>query len=250
MSFLYPGGTAGITIGGHDLSEFSAKLLSSYTMGACGVEGATFQGRNRSSLLLLDQRFSPMEIVLPLEFWGLNRQDTVAKWTSFCQAASGSVILDLGDGYEYACTLQDLGKPAFISDGYLTVDVTFLGFRQKPEVVISTETEIGATITCDSTFPRTDCIVTMPQALLRGASRVSLELGDNSWYLAREFTANEDLVLDGVNKIFLLGGKNVTGEMTWEDFPYLTPGENHVGIYINTIGVTRGVEIRYRPTYL
>ena len=88
------------------------------------------------------------------------------------------------------------------------------------------------------------------QALIKGASRVSLELGDNSWYLAREFTANEDLVLDGVNKIFLLGGKNITGEMTWEDFPYLTPGENHVGIYINTIGVTRGVEIRYRPTFL
>ena len=65
MSFLYPGGTAGITIGGHDLSEFSAKLLSTYTMGACGVEGATFQGRNRSSLLLLDHGFPPWRSCCP-----------------------------------------------------------------------------------------------------------------------------------------------------------------------------------------
>lgn len=250
MGFSYPDGPGGVTIGGHDLSEFSAKLLSGYTMGASRVDSATFQGKNRSTLLLLGQSWGPMELVLPLEFWGASRQDTVDKWTAFCQAAAGKVTLDLGDGYEYAGAVTDFGAPVFITDGYLTVDVTFRGFRQKPAVTISAQTDFGASIRCLSTFPRTDCVIRLPKALLGGASQVSVELGEHAWYLTTAFTGTQDLVLDGVNKIFLLGGKNVTAKMTWEDFPYLVPGENPVGVYINTIGVTRGVEITYRPTFL
>lgn len=249
MSFLYPNGQCGVTVNGRDLSEFSAKLLAAYTMGACQAETDTFQGKNRSTLLLLGQTWGAMEIVLPLEFWGQSRQDTVNRWTAFCQAVSGPVTLDLGDGYEYACAVTDLGTPAFIADGYLTTDVTFRGMRQKPQVTISTETDFGASIACASTFPRTDCVIRLPQSLLGGADRVSVELGTNSWYLEHSFTGSQELVLDGVNKIFLLGGENITAKMDWEDFPYLTPGENPIGVYINTIGVTRGVEISYRPTF-
>ena len=98
MSFLYPGGTAGITIGGHDLSEFSAKLLSSYTMGACGVEGATFQGRNRSSLLLLDQRThgkSGGEVFS----YGYFEQQDLADWLDWTENTLGSQhLLIWGEG--------------------------------------------------------------------------------------------------------------------------------------------------------
>ena len=250
MSFLYPNRNSGITIAGHDLSEFSAKLQTAYTMGSPALTTSTFQGRSRSTLLLLDQTFGPLEIVLPLEFWGSSRSDTVSKWTRFLQAASGKVLLDLGDGYEYAVCATDFGKPIFLSDGYFTVDVTFQGFRQRPEIVISAQTDIGSAITCPSTFPRTDCKITFPKALLGGAKQVSVTLGNNSWYLKTTFTGAQDFVLDGVNKIFLLGGQNVTAQMTWEDFPYLTPGENPISVYVNTVGVTRGVEISFRPTYL
>lgn len=65
-----------------------------------------------------------------------------------------------------------------------------------------------------------------------------------------EFPAPAELVLDGVRKIFTLNGENITARMQWEDFPYLVPGENSIGVYINAIGVTRGVELTYWPTFL
>ena len=250
MAFSYSGGTSGIRINGRDLSEFSCKLQSAYTIGACSVGTDLFQGRNRSSILLLDQTFGAMEIILPLEFWGASRQDTMEKWSEFCRAATGRVELDLGDGFLYASVLKDLGAPAFITDGWLSADVTFTGLRQKEEVTVSTQSDIGAGVVCQSTFPRTDCVIRLPQALLNGASQVAVELGDQSWFLTMPFTGNQDLVLDGVNKIFLLGGQNVTAQMDWEDFPYLVPGHNSVAVFINTVGVTRGVEIKYRPTFL
>ena len=189
MAFSYSGGTSGIRINGRDLSEFSCKLQSAYTIGACSVGTDLFQGRNRSSILLLD-------------------------------------------------------------GGWLSADVTFTGLRQKEEVTVSTQSDIGAGVVCQSTFPRTDCVIRLPRALLNGASQVAVELGDQSWFLTMPFTGNQDLVLDGVNKIFLLGGQNVTAQMDWEDFPYLVPGHNSVAVFINTVGVTRGVEIKYRPTFL
>lgn len=250
MAFSYGNGTSGITVNGHDLSEFSARLLASYQMGACELTTDTFQGASRSTLLLLDQSFGAMEIVLPLEFWGVSRRDTVAKWSSFCRAATGAVELDLKDGYIYACCVTDFGKPAWISDGWLSVDVTLRGLRQKPAVTISAESTIGAAVTCESTFPRTDCVLTLPNAILRGAELVNVILGDNQWFLQTQFPSPSELVLDGVNKIFKLNGANITAQMQWEDFPYLVPGENAIGVYINTIGVTRGVELTYRPTFL
>ena len=250
MSFSYENGLSGIRINNHDLSEFSCKLLSTYTIGACQVETDMFQGKNRSSLLLLDQTFGAMEIVLPLEFWGESRQDTMEKWSSFCKAVSGKAELDLGDGFLYACVLKDLGTPAFITDGWLAADVTLSGLRQKPQVTISTQTDFGSSVYCESTFPRTDCVVRLPKALLGGADQVSVELGDQIWTLSTTFSGTKDLVLDGVSKIFRLGSRNVTAQMEWEDFPYLVPGSNHVAVFINTVGITRGVEIKYRPTFL
>ena len=250
MGFFYPAGRSGVTVNGTDLSAYSCKLQSACGFGACQVDSETFQGKNRSTLLLLDQTFGPLEITLPLEFWGSSRRDTADKWTAFCQALTGRVELDPGDGYVYACVASDLGTPAWITDQWLQADVTLRGFRQRPEVTVSAETDIGALIYCQSTFPRTDCVITLPPTILTGASMVSVRLGDNQWLLRRNFTGAHTLVLDGVYKRFLLSGENVTGEMEWEDFPYLVPGENPIGVFIDSVGVTRGVELKYRPTFL
>lgn len=250
MAFFKESGTDGIMVNGHSLSEFSARLLTNYQTGACALTTDTFQGLSRSTILLLGQTFGAMEIVLPLEFWGTSRRDTVEKWSQFCHAASGAVELDLRDGYIYACCVTDFGKPAWISDGWLSVDVTLRGLRQKPAVTVSAQSTIGASVLCESTFPRTDCVLTLPSAVLQGAEMVNIELGDNAWYLEMEFPAPAELVLDGVRKIFTLNGENITARMQWEDFPYLVPGENSIGVYINAIGVTRGVELTYWPTFL
>ncbi len=250
LAFIYSGGSSGITVNGHDLSEFSAKLLSDYYLGACELSSDVFQGTSRSTMLLLSQTYGTMEVVLPLEFWGSSRGNTVECWSRFCRAVSGKVELDLGDGFVYACCATNLGQPQWICDGWMSVDVTFRGLRQKPQVTISATSTIGASIQCASTFPRTDCIITIPQAVLGGATQAAVVLGKNKWLLNMTFSNQAELVLDGVNKVFLLNGENVTAQMDWEDFPYLVPGANPIGVYINTIGVTRGIELTYRPTFL
>ena len=250
MAFTYHNGISGITVNGHDLKEFSAKLLTEYRLGACAVTSDTFQGDSRSTMLLLGQTYGTMELVLPLEFWGQDRGDTVDCWSRFCRAVSGKVELDLGDGFLYACCVTDLGEPQWITDGWMSVDVTFRGLRQKPQVTISAQTTLGASVSCTSTYPRTDCVLTIPQALLAGATQAAVVLGENKWFLNMSFSDDAELVLDGVNKVFLLNGENVTAQMSWEDFPYLVPGENRIAVYINTIRVTQGIELTYRPTFL
>lgn len=250
MAFVYPAGGTGITVNGMDLQQFSAKLLSGYQPGATALTTDTFQGASRSTVLLLSQEFGALELVLPLEFWGLSRRDTMEKWSRFCQAMSGPVELDLKDGYIYAGCATDFGTPAWIRDGWMAVDVKFRAMRQKPEITVSTETNFGAGIICESTFPRTDCIIRVPSALLGGAKLVSVRLGENEWFLSANFPSKAELVLDGVQKIFTMNGKNVTAQMEWEDFPYLVPGENSVALFIDTAGFTRGMELRYRPTFL
>ena len=98
MAFFYPNGNSGITVNGRDLSDFSCKLQSAYTMGACLVETDLFQGKNQGTVMLLDQTYGTMQIILPLEFWGADRADTVRKWSEFCRTVTGRVELDLGDG--------------------------------------------------------------------------------------------------------------------------------------------------------
>ncbi len=250
MAFQYPYGLSGILVGDRDLAEFSAKLQTAYTLGASQVDSDTFQGKNRSSLVLLDQSFGAMEIVLPLEVWGSSRTDTAKKWSALCGAFAGEVDVNLGDGFLYHCVAKDFGHPAWLRDDWLTSDVTLLGIRQKATVTFSTKTDIGSSISCMSTFPRTDCTITLPASLLDGATLATVTLGDNTWSLPCTFTGSQDLVLDGVNKIYLLGGENVTAQMEWEDFPYLVPGDNPIAVYINSYGVTRGIELKYRPTFL
>ena len=250
MAFSYPNGNSGITVNGRDLSDFSCKLQSAYTMGACLVETDLFQGKNQGTVMLLDQTYGTMQIILPLEFWGADRADTVRKWSEFCRTVTGRVELDLGDGFQYGCAVTDLGSPVFITDGWLAADVTLRGMRHKPEVVISPETALTETIFCESTFPRTDCVVRLPGTLLAGASQASVLLGGNYWSLSTAFTGTEDLILDGIHKIYRLGDGNITARMDWEEFPYLTPGDNVLRVRVDGAAVTQGVEIRYRPTYL
>lgn len=250
MAFIYPNNGSGIRVNGHDLAEFSAKLLTDYYLGACEITSDVFQGTSRSTVLLLGQTYGTMEVVLPLEFWGSSRGDTVACWSRFCGVVTGAVELDLGDGFLYACCVTDLGQPQWICDGWMSVDVTFRGLRQKPQVTISATSAFGTAIQCASTFPRTDCTITIPKLLLAGATQAEVVLGRNRWLLNMDFSSQAELVLDGVNKVFLLNGENVTAQMDWEDFPYLVPGENPIGVYINTLGVTQGIELTYRPTFL
>ena len=248
MSFSYPRGSSGVFVGGRDLMEFSAKLQTGYTMGASAVETETLQGRDRGSQILLSQRFGPTEIVLPLEFWGRDRQDTVWKWTDFCRTVSGETELDLGDGFQYTCTVTDLGEPVWLSDSWLSADVTLRGFRRLPRVRLRPEELGDGTVRCAGTFPRTGCVITVPADRLAGAESVEVRLGDRLWRLEGPFSG--DLVLDGENLAFTLGGVPVADKLTWDAFPFLTPGENHLQVFLDGTETAGAAALSYRPAFL
>jgi len=60
-----------------------------------------------------------------------------------------------------------------------------------------------------------------------------------------------DIVIDGVNKIFTVGSKNVGSLMLWTDFPYLVPGENVLRLSVEGVVVgKKSAQISYTPTFL
>ena len=248
MSFFYPKGGSGVFVGGRDLMEFSAKLQTGYTMGSSALETETLQSLDRGSQVLLSQRFGPTEIVLPLEFWGQDRQDTVWKWTDFCRTVSGEVEVDLGDGFQYACTVTDLGEPVWLSDSWLSADVTLRGFRHLPRVTLSPE-ELGeGRVLCQGTFPRTGCVITVPGDRLQGANLVEVRLAGRSWRLEGPFSG--DLTLDGERLAFTLGGAPVADKLTWDAFPYLEPGENRLQVFLDGTETAGAAGLSYRPAFL
>lgn len=246
--FNYPENTAYVTVGGVDLSVYNAKLSTNYTVSGCELDVDVFQGRNRSSLLPLAQNFKPLKIVLPIDFWGRTKVVTVASISSFNKAVSGKFELDLGDGFKYTCICTEFGTPEWITDQLCTTNYTFLGMRHTAKVTISESTTIGASVECASTFPKTDCIITLPFKQMGGATSIQVRLGENTWGISGEMTA--DIVLDGVNKIYTMGGKNITANVLWTDFPYLVPGSNAISLGINGVSVTKGMRVEYYPTYL
>lgn len=248
MGFLYGDGNSGITVNGRDLAEFSAKLLTEYGLGVCGVETETFQGSGRSSVYLLGQKASPMEILLPLEFWGEDRADTVKKWSRFCGNLMGKVELDLQDGFIYHCWAAELGQPLWITDEWMSVEVKLKGMRHRETVSLTVETAEDAVVECVSTFPKTDCVVSL--TVPEGTTGVSLSLGEQVWSYGGTVSAEAELVLNGVDKCFTLGGENIAGQLEWEDFPYLVPGENLTEVYFGGQKVTGRVTVTYRPTFL
>lgn len=239
------------TINGRRLSEFCAKMQSYPVISSCTVETEIFQGSRRSSIQLLSNRRGERYLECVIDFFG-NNADRTRNMSEFEAQLTGSepILIDINDGYFYRAICTKVGNPSTVREVVTSVQYRFRVTRHR-----NTVTGLALTndqmIYCDSNVERTDCTLTIKYDRMLGASDVDITLNGLSWSFSETVTG--DLVLDGIHKVFTMGGDNISGKsaFTWFDFPYLIPGRNVIGLSIQgVVPYGQVAEISYTPTFL
>lgn len=240
-----------IYINNHDIREYGAKLQTNYAISGYDVTNATNQGPNRSSVLLLRQSFAPLHITLPLDFYGADKRQTMERLAAFSALLTGKFEVDLGDGYQYTCILDEIGPTAWISDEICSVDVSMSGFRHTDPLTVTGTNQV--TVYNPGTWPETWCKITIsdiiPQSGVPVTVRVQSADDTLSYTLSTTGATAGTMILDGINmQNKLPGGVSSSGLLQWSEYPRLAPGANTVTV----TGPLRDVYItvEFTPTYL
>lgn len=232
--------------------EFHAKMIA-YPTVSTELDNAIFQGVNRSSIQLLHNYHAGQYMDCEIDYFG-----SVDERTRNRSNVEGLLIspepvnIDIGDGFFYRAVLQKMSKVKNENEVFTTVDYRFRVTRHTDEIKHDMDRgQIG--IFCQSTVPLTDCRIYLPYVTVHDASSLWVQLGDMSWEFGMEITGN--LILDGINKVFTMGGVNITNhnDFTWTDFPALKPGINSLSVYDQGVLLSSAdppISIRYLPTYL
>ena len=244
----------GVYINNHDIREYGTKLQTDYAISGYDVTNATNQGPNRSSVLLLRQSFTPLHITLPLDFYGVDKRQTTERLAAFSALLTGKFEVDLGDGYQYTCILDEIGPTAWVNDEICSVDVSMSGFRHTDPLTVTGTNQV--TVYNPGTWPETGCKITIsnivPNIVIGRPIIVKIQriVGDALLYTL-ETTAGTTgtMVLDGIGMQNKLPGKpTATDIMQWLDYPSLAPDENTITVSGPAKDVT--VTVEFTPMYL
>ena len=248
----------GIYIGGHDIREYGARLQTDYSITGYEITNTTSQGPNRSNVLLLRQSFAPLHITLPLDFYGGSKAETMARLSAFSAVLAGTVEVDLGDGYQYTCILDEIGETSWINDEICSVDVTLSGYRHTEPMHIESNGFYAAFYN-PGTWPCNACKITIYNIRPRGDGetlKIDLRQGSdiNNDYLLYKVdqslltgSLTDELVLDGITMHnSYMGAPIPAGNMQWTDYPFIMPDRNFVVVS----GVINcKVKIDFTPVY-
>lgn len=217
---------------------------------ACEVDTGVFQGANRSSLQLLHNRRGVRYLTCKIDFFGRDNYLRTLHQSEFEALFSGSepVTIDICDGFWYRAVLAEIGSPVTDHELVTTVEYRFQVTRHRGGEITAQVIPNDARIWCHSNVAKTDCVIRIPQTGYVGGNLV-VSLNGIGWAYAPPLTG--DLILDGINKIFTIGGVNVMNKITWSDFPYLAPGENILRVAVEgTVVANNAAILTYTPTFL
>lgn len=240
-----------VKIAGRDLNEFHAKMQSYPEISSAEVLSGVFQGANRSSLQLLHNRRGSRFLTCRIDFFGKDNYTRTMHQSEFEALFLGAepVEIDIGDGFWYRAALTEIGEPETQYELITTVEYKFQVSRHRGEAITASVIPNDAVVFCHSNVEKTDCVIRIPFEEMGGAKQVLVELNGLHWDYEPEMDG--DLVIDGVNKIFTVNGKNVGSAMSWTDFPYLVPGANLLRLSVQGVVVSKkAAQISYIPTFL
>lgn len=238
-----------VTINGRALSEFQAKMQSYPTISSSEPDVEVFQGSGRSSFQLLQNRRGAQYLTCLIDFISPDNARRTQNRSAFEALFLGStpVVIDIGDSYLYRAALTEIRDAGTEKELITTVEYQFRVTRQRETVQLSLLPS-NATAYCRSNVEKTDCLIRIPAAAVLGAPGLTVWLNGLSWSYPPALGG--DLVLDGVNKIFTVGGENATNQITWTDFPYLVPGENKITVSTAGVVLQSPIEVTYTPVFL
>lgn len=240
-----------VKIAGRELNDFQAKMQSYPEISSAEVDSGVFQGSDRSALQLLHNRRGRKFLTCKIDFFGKDNFERTTRQSEFEALFLGPepVCIDFGDGYWYRAILTKIGEPETQYELITTIEYKFQVSRHRGGEVIASVVPNDAVIFCQSNVSKTDCVIRVLYEQMGEASQIGVELNGLAWFY--DPMIDGDLVIDGVNKIFTVDGRNVGSTMNWTDFPYLVPGENRLKLSVQGAVVSKkAAQISYIPTFL
>ncbi len=239
-----------VRIAGRGLYEFMAKMQSYPEITSCEIDAGVFQGSNRSSIQLLHNRRGAKKLTCKIDFFGRDNYERTMHQSAFEALFLGSdpVTIDICDGYWYRAILTGTGAPRTEREYITTVEYQFRVTRHRGSPVTVECKANDNRVWCESNVLKTDCIITIPCDRLQGADSILIGLNGVQWGYSGPLSGN--LILDGVNKVYTIGDRNATTDISWSDFPYLLPGSNKLEFSISGIVVGVEASLTYTPTFL
>lgn len=241
-----------VTVADRPLGEFGAAMQYPIFQKERDVE--PFQGRQRSTLFVLNNQTTAMRMRCKIDFSGSYEDRTMGQ-SAFESLFQGMdpVKIDVLDGFWYNAVLLSADPSDTSHDAMTTVEYEFRVTRHKDPVTV--EMQAARTVYCSSNVTQTDCCIILDGDFFGGEQdaghNLTIELNGLQWVIAgSDNPNNEDIILDGINKRFLIGNTNVSNKVMWTDFPFLVCGENQLqasvsGALVNFING----RIVYTPTF-
>lgn len=242
-----------VTVAGLPLTDYAAHMQANPVISHTrDVE--TFQGRQRSTMMPIKNLITGMRLKAKIDFFGtasaraMNRSNFEALFRS----QTTPVEIDVCDGFFYRAVLLSSTDCGTVFDLINTVEYVWQVTRHQTEVTIGSSSSHSLSFNCSSNVDRTDCCIEINQAYQQGTESISVEMNGLEWWIYhKDNPNNEKIVLDGINKTFLIGTKNAVNLIEWEDFPFLYPGSNTMEVFVDGAPFSNApVTIRYTPTFL
>lgn len=220
-------------------SEFGACVLADYEVGETELTNAVYLGRNRTSWTQLDTTFGMRSLRITVKFFAPEIQECTMLKSLFDGALYGKNELWLPDGYWYSVYAESFGSAAVEANtdrgAILSASYSLKGIRHAELETVGLSAGDNE-IRCMSTMPYTDA--RFSTQVTKAAAQYTL-----GGAVFKNVTAGERLVFDGISKRILRDGVDNALNVSWLDFPRLTPGFNQITCIDPTT-------VQYYPTYI
>lgn len=230
-------------IDGVDIYNVGA-LVEGFKVSGTAIENTAYQGVDSTNFNVLSTVRGMRTITVTLFYKGKTKRELALKKTKIDNAlGAGKIDLALPDGFKYFAFLTGVGEESVLGvegqDVIALSTYTLKGIRHDDlETVVNLRP--GATFQVKSLAPLTDCKI----SFTAGSSVSNLTIGGVTF---DSLAANDDVVIDGINKRLLKNGAPFTSGVSFIRFPKLVPGANI--ITTNNPYYTVYLTVEYYPIY-
>ena len=225
-------------VNGTDIYQSVEALVESYKVGATQITNNVYQGKDSTDFNVLSTIRGMRTITVTLFYKAKDQHGLALKKAEIDNLlGAGKLDLYLPDRFHYAAYLTAAGEEALLGvEGQEMIAesvYTFNGIRHGDLQTLTIQSGTG--FICESLIPLTDCRISCTAS----QAYASLQIGSVT---VTSVAANDEIVVDGIQKRILQNGAPCAGNMSFVNFPKLVPG-------LNEITCPEQITVEYYPTY-
>lgn len=234
-------------VNGMQLANFGARLRAPQVE-SCPPIVQPCQPNGRSTVRLIENGRGLHTVRWRVDFFATSRHELSARIAALetLFAETNPVELSWGDGYQYRAVLMQVENASAELAQMVSKIYTFRAMRHGP---LSSLQCTDGRITCLSSFPQTDCRITIKKdANLAADQPVTVMVDGQQWRIAPPIDGN--VQIDAMKQTITVNGQSCLSRTEWKDFPYLHPGTVSVSVKSGDTAWMGTVQVDYEPTYL